>query len=1145
MSFPPPPPPPPPPPQQRQQQSRNQFPPPPPQNPRQQQQQQQQQSFQGRPPPPPPPPQQHSQNQFLPPPPPPQNLQSVGSNVPPHHSHPGNYGQQHQQQTIQTRPPPPPAPMIPPPPNPPSLPGHAHTNYNQQHQQQQQHQHQGNHNINNIQQQQQQQQPVYTSQQSAHQYPQNNSHQQQQQQKQQPPSCPPLFTRPQVDGEINIDAPLPMYYPKGCWSNDNPDQNELPPAADSRFISLDDGNAAPDFIRSTMYRIPSDRHILRSATGDSEDTNHKHDYMGLLCTPLAFPSSDHPPPPSDFVLGSNNIERALLPDSGALGRVPVDYTTNRDAPPRCSRCYAYVNPYWTISKCNFCGRSSNSFGQGSSGSTQSQYGEKVGTVDYPVQGPYITRTSSGPVRPNWIFCVDLTCPKVIDYIDLILDEIWPAFYHNIVMAHIETTQGQHGRPVVLPRVAMAFVCSTGIYIPQKSQIREDEMVPLSQDGFIVMPDVAHDEAFSPLPLSEWSWSFPDEYEDLLSLWNTRIRPVLLPQLIRDRVKNYHKNPSSTSHSERKGGYSMSAGGAALEFLVDALEESGGRAVLWTWRRPNYGLGALVDRERVSGGNNNSHRSSSSNIGGTSLYMPLQDSITNPKVQKDPNLKAAADFYTQLGKRCVKAKVALDIVLHTNPDVTQSFLDVATLGSLCEISGGRLIWIDKVSYESTEVWKKAIHEELMRPLYLSGWDVIFKVRCSQGLQIRSIVSSVGSLRTSSSIGQDDELELSVVTPETCLGVTLEHRIGGLPTPKDNKFAFVQTALLYTNPWTGDRRIRISTLAIRVTSEPKQVLPAMDFGALAALQLRMNFPHSNYSSSSKFSLDGISATFDASSPDQKGDNLLTDARHDMFTACRQVLVAHRKLVSKYQTPPIGQLLIPESLQLWPLFVMSAAKSPLLRPSVPRRGTGTQSAVPSPRGDERAYYIYHARKVCPSSSMLLVNPLLFDLGESLGLYDERPLGQAGREIATYQWKKLREPGSSILDPMANLKNSPVVDLPSPLPATVSNLAEDGIYLLDTCFVVFVLIEQGVDDDQILNEDLQSKIHTAVQQFQLWSQVAREPTCLRPTASLPVVMVRQKTDVAQYQALLRWMVLDATSHDKDFGTFCTSLQQQIYKRI
>jgi len=999
------------------------------------------------------------------------------------------------------------------------------------------------------------QQSTYPSQQLSNHYPQNNSQQQQypslKETTQQPPCCPPLFTRPQEGSERNIKAPLSIYYPKGCWTNDNPLKNELPPAADSRFLSLDDGNASPDFIRSTMYRLPSDRHILKSATGNNEDNNRNHDFMGIVCTPLALPSSDSPPPPSILVIGSNHFHdrennnvddnHRVLPDSGALGRVPVDFTTNREAPPRCSSCYAYVNPYWSTSKCNFCGRNSNSYGQGSN--TQSQYGEKVGTVDYPVQGPYITRTLSGPVRPNWIFCVDLTCPKVTDYVDLILDEIWPAFYRDIVMPLIETTQGQHGRSVALPRVAIVFVCSTGIYIPQKGG---GETGPLSRDGFIVMPNVAHDEAFSPQPLSEWSWSLPDEYEDLLDLWNSRIRPVLLPQLIRDRVQNYHKNPSSTSQLERRGGYSMSAGGAALEFLVDALEESGGRAVLWTWRRPNYGLGALLDRERILGKNNsNSRRSNgtSSNIGGTSLFMPLQDSVTNPKVQKDPNLKTAADFYTKLGNRCVKAKVALDIVLHTNPDVPQSFLDVATLGRLCEISGGRLIWIDKISYEFIEVWKKSIFEELMRPLYLSGWDVIFKVRCSQGLQIRSIVSSVGSLRASSSLGQEDELELSVVTPETCFGVTLEHRIGGLPSPKDNKFAFVQTALLYTNPWTSDRRIRISTLAIRVTSEPRQVLPAMDFGALAALQLRLNFPHSNYSSSSQFSLENsISASFDSSSYDQKGDSLLTDARHDMFTACRQVLVAHSLLVSKHQT---RQLLIPDSLQLWPIFVMSAAKSPLLRPSITPRETGTQSLVSSPRGDERAYYIYHARKVSPSTAMLLVNPLLFDLGESLGLYDERPLGQVGREIATYEWKKIRLPGTSILDHMANLKNSPVVDLPSPLPASVSNLAEDGIYLLDTCFAVFVLIEQGIDDYQNINEDLQSKIQIAVQQLQLWSQVGSEPMCLRPTASLPVITVRQKTDVVQYQELLRWMVLDATSHDKDFDNFCESLQHQIHKRI
>lgn len=571
---------------------------------------------------------------------------------------------------------------------------------------------------------------------------------------------------------------------------------------------------------------------------------------------------------------------------------------------------------------------------------------------------------------------------------------------------------------------------------------------------------------------------------------------------------------------------MSAGGAALEFLVDTLEESGGRAVFWTWRRPNYGRGTLPDREQAMGKN-----------GKTSLYMPLQDSSENLNVQTDPNLKAAADFYAKLGKRCVKAKVALDIVLHTNPDGPQSFLDVATLGRLCEISGGRLIWVDKVSYESTVVWKKSIFEELIRPLYFSGWDVVFKARCSQGLEIRSIVSSIGDLQSSSALGQEDELELSCVTPETCFGVTLQHRIGGLPSPRENQFAFVQTALLFTNPYTGDRRIRISTLAIRVTNQPRQVLDAMDFGALAALQLRLNFPHSNYSTSSRFSLDNsTSGTFDAWSPDQKGDSLITDARHDFFTSMRQVLVAYRRIASKYQTPASGRLLIPDCLQLWPLFVMSAAKSPLLRPSIPRQGSGTQSIVPSPRGDTRAYYIYHARKCSPSAAMLLVNPLVFDVGKSL---------EQGKENSLYEWKNIRRHRSPISDHMSNLRYSPVVDLPSPIPVSISNLADNGIYLIDTCFAVFVLIEHGADDDQILSEEMESKIRNAVQQLQLWSQIGREPRCLRPTASLPIVTVRQKTDVTRYQSLLQWMVLDATSHDKDFGSFCTSLKNQISKRI
>mmetsp|Transcript_10845 Transcript_10845/g.23106 ORF Transcript_10845/g.23106 Transcript_10845/m.23106 type:complete len:408 (+) Transcript_10845:214-1437(+) len=252
------------------------------------------------------------------------------------------------------------------------------------------------------------------------------------------------------------------------------------------------------------------------------------------------------------------------------------------------------------------------------------------------------------------------------------------------------------------------------------------------------------------------------------------------------------NPNANANAnERRGGYSMSAGGAALQFLVDALEETGGRAVFWTWRRPNYGLGALVDRERLETGNHHSNQNNNNNNAGISLYVPLQDTTKVP--HRDPNTKEAAEFYAKLGERCIQAKVALDIVVHTNPDVPQSFLDLATLGRLCETSSGRLIWIDKLPYGSsstststyTDVWKKAMLEEVMRPLYWSGWDAVFKIRCSKGLQVRGMLSSVGSLMAPSSLsGQEDEVEFSVVTPETCIAVTLEHRVGGLPSPNNN-------------------------------------------------------------------------------------------------------------------------------------------------------------------------------------------------------------------------------------------------------------------------------------------------------------------------------------------------------------------------
>ncbi|KAG7347692.1 Sec23/Sec24 beta-sandwich domain containing protein [Nitzschia inconspicua] len=914
--------------------------------------------------------------------------------------------------------------------------------------------------------------------------------------------CPPLFTRTNADGRT--DTSIPIFYPKGHVNSSSTATAtiEPPPPADSRFIVVDDGNASPHFIRSTMYAVPTDRGVLRQAVGNAEHM------MGLICTPMALPSSDTPSPHPPIIDGTGLVNsdtiNAYLPSSDQLGQVPVDFTTNREAPPRCARCNAYVNPFFSLSKCNFCGSKNRNVGS-------HQYSDH-GTVEYPVVGPYITR--GRPVEPHWIFCLDLTAPLLLDYVDLVLEEIWPNFYRSLVQSQAETLK-QNGRKLVAPRVAMAFCGSNGIYIPQK----DDNGA--SCTGFVVMPDV-QDDPYAPFPLSEWSWSLPDEFDVLMDVWKTQIRSTLLPQLVDTARAN--------------GGYSMSVGGAALGFLADALQETGGRAVFWTWRRPNFGVGTLIDRERGMGNNDQGSKAITS-AAAPSLYMSLQDAKKNSVVQNDPILRASADFYSKLGEKCSKAKVALDIVLHTNPNVPQSFADVATLGRLCESTSGQLIWIDKVAYESPARWKQSIKQEVMRPIYLGGWDVIFKCRCSQGLTVRSIYSSTGNLSSASSLtdalnNQEDELELSVVTPETVVGITLDHRVGGLP--KNSDLAFVQTALLYTNPWTGDRRIRISTLALKVSSHPQHILPSMDFGALAALQLRLYLPHGNYASSSSIiSLESGngSAGLNSSSPDQRADDVLSKARLSINDTCAQALAAHRQIVSKQRPTSMNDFLVPDSLQLWPLFVISAIKSPLLRPSLPQRGSGTRSMVPSPLGDERAYYFYCARKISPSAAFALVHPFLFDLGSSLG-------SQTPDSGDLFEWKHLQEPGLS-LDSMASLKTCPVVQLPTPIPATVSNLAENGIYLLATCFAVYVLVErdsQGYDDPV-----MHGKIQNAVTQLQLWSQVGRESKCLRPTASLPVVEIHRQSDVAQYQALLRWMILDATSHERDFGNFCRELNKRI----
>ena len=92
----------------------------------------------------------------------------------------------------------------------------------------------------------------------------------------------------------------------------------------SSYITVDDGNAGPRYVRSTFYKVPTEESLI----------NNTQVPLGLVIQPLADPSPDE--------------EGVSIMDYGEAG------------PLRCNRCRGYVNPNWiftqngSVGVCNLC-----------------------------------------------------------------------------------------------------------------------------------------------------------------------------------------------------------------------------------------------------------------------------------------------------------------------------------------------------------------------------------------------------------------------------------------------------------------------------------------------------------------------------------------------------------------------------------------------------------------------------------------------------------------------------------------------------------------------------------------------------------------------------------------------------------------------
>ena len=768
-------------------------------------------------------------------------------------------------------------------------------------------------------------------------------------------------------------------------------------------------------------------------------------------------------------------------------------------PPRCDRCAAYFNPYCTSTvkssffqdgatyyNCPMCGASSSiKVSEEDIMTGTFDAATKCGTVEYEVDGPYCVR-KDGPVQNVHLYGVEYVSPSQQNntgtststsngdhhhhhhHHENVNSYGW---YHSLNairdVGRSLSLSAPHGTKV---RIGLFAYCRDMVVFPYLKETTGELAVA-------IMSDITVDP-FCPLPLHVWTYDVGQGFES--NEWKRFVYILdsfteLMEQLLTTSSSTGYDNTAASADPRPRE--RQNCGGAALAALADALHDSGGRATLITTRRPNYGVGALADREGRGYCPRNFKLQQQSPYRKMTdehrLFTPLQRIARPPVIPGESRSKTdedtrAGEFYYDLGELCARQRICIDIVVmsslvsippHPQPGQeiqsnVREFVDVPTLSELCRHTCGRFKWLrvgnecgvavmtdndnntddDGNAREGRNSFAaEQLREELKRSaLAYAGNDAVFKFRCSNGMQVKSYCPTlpIGTL-VGEGIVDSAELELSSIHSGMSIAVLLEYKIGGVQDTRrwggrqDNganlpPMVFFQSAVLYTT-LSGRRRMRVSTIGLATTKVPADVYRSADLGTIAAIFTRQ-------------------AITDVEDPNVG----FHAARLNVFDKTVSILANYR-MHTTAKTSPTSQLVLPETLQLLPMFALSLRKSRLLRCSL----IGAPGKRPFPNADERAYHMFYGRNVSPNMSLQCVHSNVFQLSEM------RTLDGEWRVPPTLETSKYA--GEKAI--AASMQ--PTCQLPRGINPSIACLDEKGMYILDDRFAFYLIIGKGVPQE------------------------------------------------------------------------------------
>ena len=247
----------------------------------------------------------------------------------------------------------------------------------------------------------------------------------------------------------------------------------------------------------------------------------------------------------------------------------------------------------------------------------------------------------------------------------------------------------------------------------------------------------------------------------------------------------------------------SALGPALTVAQKILQPIGGRITVFQATLPNMGGegSALTNREDPN------LRSTETN---SSLLTPL--------------LNPCTDFYKKLALECSERQVAVDLFC-----LSPSYCDLASVSQVSKISGGSIFYYGQGCANLSNFKRKVLlrlEEDLSHYLTRNiGFEAVLRLRCTRGLAIHSFHGNCFVRST-------DLLTLPNINPDAgfAVQISIEDDL------RDFNGICFQAAVLYTNA-SGERRIRVHTLALPVVSTVHDVIHGADSEAIVGLLCKM--------------------------------------------------------------------------------------------------------------------------------------------------------------------------------------------------------------------------------------------------------------------------------------------------------------------